>query len=140
MDAKIDPALHRYMQGLLENRHTVWESFYASGGYAMYPTTVFGFLLVLAACGYAFQPEKRFIPVVVAAGILTIASGMCGTFMGLMTVFTYVQSVEPALAAKAATVGSARVFANALFAFALVLAAGLAMLAGALRQALRRVA
>ena len=138
MKPRIDPALHDYMQGLLENRHTVWQSFYESGGYGMYPTTVFGFVLVLSACAYCLRPEQRFLPLLTTAGVLTVASGILGTFVGLMTVFTYVQSIEPELAAKAAAVGSARAFANIVFALVLVLLAGVATLTGVLRQALRR--
>jgi hypothetical protein len=137
MDPKVSPALHNYMQELVANRHSVWDNFYQSGGYGMYPTTVFGFVLVLAACIYSFRLEQRFIPVVVTTGILTVASGILGTFTGLMVVFTYVQHVEPGDAAKVAVVGAAQAFANIVFALLLTILGGLATLGGVLRQALR---
>jgi hypothetical protein len=61
----------------------VWDKLYESGGWGMYPTTFFGFLLVLTACLYMFRPERRFLPVVLTTGFLTANSG---TWFGSFTV------------------------------------------------------
>lgn len=135
MDRKPDAALHAYMQELVNNQRPVWESFFDSGGSFMYPTTVFGFLLVLTACLYAIRLQRRLIPIVVATGSLTVASGFMGTFVGLVTVFGYVQFVEPALAAKVAIVGAAQAITNAVFGLLLAIAGGLATLVGLAREA-----
>jgi hypothetical protein len=137
MRNQVDPALHKYMQELVNNERSVWDGFYSSGGWGMYPTTLFGFILVLAACLYLLRPERRFLPVVMASAGLTVASGMLATFTGLMVVFTYVQVVEPAIAPKVAIVGAAQVLTNMVFAMLLLILGGLATLGGVVRRALR---
>jgi hypothetical protein len=138
MTTKADPTSPNYMQVILEHQSSVWDDFYYSGGYGMYPTTVFGFVLVLTAVLYCLRPEKRILPVVVTTGVLTMASGIMGTFTGLMVVFTYVKYVAAADAARVAAIGASQAFANIVFALVLVILAGLALLAGMVRQALRR--
>ena len=141
MHEKPDPAMANYMEALVKHgHHSVWDNFYEAGGYGMYPTTLFGFILVLAACLYCLRPEKRFFAVAVTSGVLTVASGILGTFTGLMVVFTYVRYVEPADAAQVAVVGSAQAFANIVFALVLAILAGMVMLGGVIRQHLRRAA
>ena len=133
----MNPDAPNYMKVISEHQPSVWEGFYHSGGYGMYPTTLFGFLLVLAAALYCFRPEKRLLPVVMTTGVLTIASGVLGTFTGLIVVFTYAKYVAAADVARVAAIGCAQAFSNIVFALVIVLVAGLAVLASELRQALR---
>jgi hypothetical protein len=134
MDWNVDPEIHRRVQ------ETVWDNFFESGGYGMYPTALFGFVLVLLACLYAFRPEARFLPVVVAMGFMTMAWGLMGMVTGLMHVFRYVQYVGPDDAVKVAALGCAEAVVNVLFAVMLVIFAGLATLVGLSRRALRPAA
>jgi hypothetical protein len=131
MDWNVDPEVVRKVQ------ETVWDNFYESGGWGMYPTTLFGFVLVLLACLYAFRPEPRYLAVVVATGFLTMAWGLSGMVTGLMHVFRYVQYVGPDDAVKVAALGCAESVTNVLFAVLLVIVAGLATLVGLVRRALR---
>lgn len=43
----------------------MWADFYQNGGWGMYPTTVFGFVLILSAVLLVLRPERRWVPVVV---------------------------------------------------------------------------
>ena len=36
--------------------------FFMAGGWGMYPTTLFGLLLLAAGIAYAALPERRFVP------------------------------------------------------------------------------
>jgi hypothetical protein len=131
MDWKVDPTI------VSRVRETVWDDFYENGGYGMYPTTLFGFVLVLTACLYLLRPQRRFVPIIVTSGCLTMASGVLGTATALMHVFRYVQYVDAADAVKVATLGGAEAITNLVLATVLVVLAGLAMLAGVLRTTFR---
>ncbi len=115
-----------------------WDNFYEVGGWGMYPTTFFGFLLLLSACIYMFRPERRFLPVVVTTGILTFSAGLVATFSGLKIGFTYVQYVDPGKAAQVAALAVAHASSNIVFALILVILGGMATLKGIIRQTLRR--
>jgi hypothetical protein len=54
------------------------------GGVGMYPTLVFGLLMMAAALAYARRPEARFIPLQISLGIMTLAGGSLGFIGGLM--------------------------------------------------------
>ena len=54
------------------------------GGFGMYPTTVFGLLLLAATVRYAVSPSARLVPLQVSLGILTMASGGLGFVTGLI--------------------------------------------------------
>jgi hypothetical protein len=57
---------------------------FRNGGFGMYPTTIFGLLLVAATIRYALSPERRLVPLQLSLGILTMASGALGFVMGLI--------------------------------------------------------
>ena len=59
------------------------------GGWGMYPTSVFGFLLIGAGLLYFFRPEARFIPLVVCTGVLTLAAGVLGAWLGISLTLHY---------------------------------------------------
>jgi len=54
------------------------------GGFGMYPTTLFGLLLLAATIRYALTPSPRFVPLLISLGILTMASGGLGFVAGLI--------------------------------------------------------
>lgn len=134
MDFKVDPVI------VSRVRATVWDNFFENGGYGMYPTMLFGFVLVLSACLYGLRPQARIVPVVVTTGCLTVASGLMGTATGLMHVFRYVQYVSADDAVKVAAMGCAEAINNIVLALVLAVVAGMIMLAGVVRTALRPAA
>lgn len=67
--------------------------FFSEGGFGMYPTLVFGFLLMASAVLSLRQPERRWLTFVL--GALTVASGVLGTSMGLINTMKYVAKTTP---------------------------------------------
>lgn len=132
MDFKVDPVVRKQVLD------TVWDDFYYNGGYGMYPTTLFGFVLVLAACLHFFRPEGRYLPIVVTTACLTVAWGVLGTLTALMVVFRFVQHVDAADQLRVAILGCAEAINNLVLGLLLAMAGGLVTLAGVVRQALRR--
>jgi hypothetical protein len=64
------------------------------GGFGMYPTLVFGLLLLGVAVRYAIEPSKRFVPLLAALGVLSISSGTLGFVTGV------IKSIQGMQAAK----------------------------------------
>lgn len=54
------------------------------GGWGMYPTSIFGLLLIAASIRYAMSPERRFVPLQVSLGIMTLTSGGLGFVTGMI--------------------------------------------------------
>ena len=63
------------------------------GGWGMFPTAIFGVLLVAAAIRYAVTPERRFVPLQVSLGILTLSAGGLGFVTGLIKSFMAMEGV-----------------------------------------------
>lgn len=64
------------------------------GGWGMYPTLVFGVLMLIAAVRYAIKPESRLVPLQVSLGILTLLSGSLGFVTGLIATFSAMGEVD----------------------------------------------
>jgi hypothetical protein len=103
----------------------------------MYPTTLFGFLLVASAFLYLFRPETRYAPIVFCAGFLTLGSGILGTVTGLVATCRYLDKVPPVDQFKIAALGCAESLNNMSLALIITLVAALPTLAGLVR-AVRR--
>ncbi len=58
---------------------------FRDGGWGMFPTLVFGVLLLAVAVKYAVTPEKRLVPLLTGLGVLTLATGALGFVTGLIT-------------------------------------------------------
>jgi hypothetical protein len=69
---------------------------FISGGFGMFPTAVFGLLMVGASVLYAWRPEKRFVPMQISLGILTLASGSCGLVVGAIKSLRALPDAPPA--------------------------------------------
>jgi hypothetical protein len=65
------------------------------GGWGMYPTLLFGVLLLAASVRYAVKPERRFIPLQISLGILTLAAGSLGFVTGLIKSTLALSEVKP---------------------------------------------
>jgi hypothetical protein len=57
--------------------------FFVLGGWGMWPTLLFGALMIAAGIRYATRPEKRFVPLLISLGVMTVVSGSLGFATGL---------------------------------------------------------
>ncbi len=115
----------------------MWATFFRDGGWGMYPTTVFGFLLVAAGVLCLLRPERRFVPLVLCLGALTLSAGMLGTSVGVVTTFHYLPRVaEVDQRFTIAALGCAESLNNLVLALILVTLTGLLGALAALRAAL----
>src|SRR5262245_61275263 len=57
---------------------------FQEGGWGMYPTLLFGLVMLSVAIKYAVNPAKRFVPLLVALGVLTLSSGVLGFVTGVI--------------------------------------------------------
>ena len=132
MDFKVDAA------ALAHVRETFWDNFYAAGGFGMYPTTFWGFLLLLYAGLYFLRPQLRFLRAVAILAFMTLANGALGTITGCMMAFRYAATVEPELAARSASYGAAESLHVVALALMLVIVGGIITGAGSWREARQR--
>jgi len=65
---------------------------YHQGGWGMYPTTFFGFVLIAAAVRYLRNPERRRTLLLKHLNVLVALSGMLGFFTGVIKTFTNLPS------------------------------------------------
>ena len=70
------------------------EAFYM-GGWGMYPTAFFGLLMLGVSIRYALQPERRFLPLQISLGLVTLFSGALGFVTGLIASFSHLGEVPP---------------------------------------------
>jgi hypothetical protein len=100
----------------------------------MFPTLAFGLLMLFVAARYALRPERRFVPLLLGLGTVTLASGALGFVTGLMATFRYVGGVAPS-ERYVALIGIGESLANVAFALVFVVLAALAASVGAWRIA-----
>lgn len=120
-------------------RETLWDNFWTQGGFGMYPTTFWGFLLLLYAGLYFLRPQERFLRAVAILACMTLATGALGTAIGFMTAFRYAATVASELAARSACYGAAMSIHVVVLALLLVIVSGIITGAGSWRQARQRV-
>jgi len=110
----------------------MWSNFFESGGFGMYPTAIFGFVLVAAGILLVLRPERRFVNLVVSLGAATLGSGVLSTSVGIVNTLHYLRKVPPAEQFKIFAIGCAESFHNVVLALILVvLTAMLASIAAA---------
>ncbi|HEU0029419.1 MAG TPA: hypothetical protein VFQ53_02215 [Kofleriaceae bacterium] len=71
----------------------MWENFFNAGGWGMYPTSVLGFITLVAIVLHALRPEPRYGRVISAFGIATFTSGLLGTCVGIAKTVHYLDQV-----------------------------------------------
>ncbi len=61
----------------------MWANFFRDGGWGMYPTSLFGFVLVAASVLLVLRPERRYVRLVASLGALTlgVAETMTATYI-----------------------------------------------------------
>jgi hypothetical protein len=107
--------------------------FFKAGGFGMYPTLVFGFLLVACSILFMVRPEPRYLASLVGLGATTFCAGLLGTCSGVMNTFRYLDQVPAENRFMVATAGveeSLHVMVLALF---LLVIAGLFVSIGSVR-------
>ncbi len=113
----------------------MWTTFFHDGGWGMYPTTLFGALLVTAAALYLLRPERRFAGVVLGLGVATLGAGLLGTATGIIASCRYLLRAPLDQRFTLAALGTAESLNNLVLALILVVLASLIATAGALRAA-----
>ena len=68
---------------------------FRDGGFGMFPTLVFGLMMLLVAVRYATKPEQRMIPLVTSLGLLTLLAGAFGFVIGIITTMKAVAQAAP---------------------------------------------
>jgi ABC-type lipoprotein release transport system permease subunit len=108
----------------------MWTSFFRDGGFGMYPTSLFGFLLVASGILLVLRPERRYVSLVIALGLVTLGSGVLSSVVGIVNTFRYVAKVAAAEQVRIAVLGCAESMNNVVLALILgVLTALLASIA-----------
>ena len=74
----------------------MWQNFYGAGGFGMYPTSLFGFALVAVSMLFAFRPSEKLARVTRVLGMLTLASGLLGSAVGICNASRYISQVPAA--------------------------------------------
>lgn len=112
---------------------------FREGGFPMIPTALIGLLLVAASIRYAITPERRYVPLQLSLGIMTLASGGLGFVMGVMKSVQYLSNV-PASDRWIWAVGVGESLNNLALSFAMITLAALAASVGSARIARRTTA
>lgn len=68
---------------------------FSEGGWTMYPTMLFGLLTLCVSALIAARPERRFVPLLVSLGSLSLFSGFLGTMWGLTGMVKAFENAAP---------------------------------------------
>ncbi len=79
---------------------------FRDGGLGMYPTLVFGLVLLVVAGRYATRPERRYVPLLVALNLLTLSAGALGFVSGVITTSRQLEALEPGRCSSSRSWGS----------------------------------
>jgi hypothetical protein len=103
----------------------------------MYPTALFGVLLIAAGVAYAVFPERRFVPLLVSMGVVVFGAGVLGTVTGFTTTFRYIEKVPAEQQDTITLLGISESLNNLILAFIFIVLATLIASVGALRLGLK---
>ncbi|MBK9001107.1 MAG: hypothetical protein IPM35_35745 [Myxococcales bacterium] len=106
---------------------------FRQGGWGMYPTAVFGVLLLLIAARYAVRPEARWLPLQIALGVLTLLTGSFGFVVGLIVTTAHLHEVPQGQVPLIGAIGFGESLHNVALALVLLVLAALCTSFGALR-------
>jgi hypothetical protein len=103
------------------------------GGPGMIPTAIFGVLLVAAAVKYALSPEKRWVPLMLSLGLMTLFAGSLGFVTGMIKSCSAIGTAPPD-ERYVTVIGLGESLHNIALALVLCLLAAMATAVGALRN------
>lgn len=112
----------------------MWSNFFTAGGWGMYPTMLFGFLLLATTVLHALRPEPRFQRLTGSLGIATIAAGLLGTVVGICNSAHYIDQVPPADQFMTFVTGCEESLHNLVLALIIIVLSALVAAASAVRR------
>src|SRR5262249_51774994 len=112
----------------------MWSNFFTAGGWGMYPTMLFGFLLLATTVLHALRPEPRFQRLTGTLGVMTFVSGLLGSIVGICNSAHYLEQVPPADQLKVFALGCEESLHNLVLALIIIQLAALVAAAGTLRR------
>jgi len=112
----------------------MWSNFFAAGGWGMYPTMIFGFFLLATTVLHALRPEPRFQRLTGSLGVITFASGLLGTIVGICRSAHYLDQVPPQDQLKTFALGSEESLHNLVLALIIVILAALIAAGSSVRR------
>lgn len=104
------------------------------GGWGMYPTMLFGVLMIAASIRYAVRPERRMVPLQISLGLITLFAGVLGCITGVIKSLTALDAL-PADRHWIWIIGLGEALNCVALAFSLLIVAALAASVGAFRLA-----
>jgi len=110
------------------------------GGWGMYPTTLFGIVLVLAAARFAIGPDARRMAVVRGLAFLTFLSGCLGFVTGTIRTFTSLGGLDTKDAPAVALIGVGESLTNVGLSLVVLVLAWIAVTIGRSRSATAELA
>lgn len=112
----------------------MWSNFFAAGGWGMYPTMLFGFLLLATTVLDALRPEPRFQRLTGALGVATFASSLLGTAVGICNSALYLDKVPPADQLKTFALGCQESLHNLVLGLIIIVLAALITAGSSVRR------
>jgi hypothetical protein len=107
--------------------------FFIAGGFGMYPTLVFGFLLVACSILFMFRPEPRYLASLVGLGAITSGAGLLGFCSGVRNTLSYLKNVPAEERFMAIALGTEESLHCLVLALILVVIAGIFVSIGTVR-------
>lgn len=114
--------------------------FFGEGGWTMYPTALFGLMAVASSLLLAVRPERRFVPLVISLGCLTLLSGFVGTMWGMTGVVKAAANAAPENMKEIVTACAIQALSSLRLASVLVVFTAMGAVSGAFRVAISRPA
>jgi hypothetical protein len=103
------------------------------GGWAMYPTTLFGLVTIVAAFGYAMRAEPQRLAVIRGLSLLTLLSGVLGFVTGCIKAYTAAAGADPKELPSYVIGGTGEALSNVSLALSMLIVAWILTTIGAAR-------
>jgi hypothetical protein len=110
------------------------KDFYLAGGYAMFPVSAIGFLLVVASVLYALRPGPKYQRLSIVLGITTFTMGLLGSASGICLSTHYIHQVATEKQLGILAMGIDESLHNIVLALIFVVLASLISAVGAFRD------
>ncbi len=116
----------------------MWKNFFPAGGFGMYPTLIFGFVLIALAILSLVRGADGYHRQVRWFAALTVASGVLGTVTGLASTVHYAKTVPAADELMTLAMGTEESLHNLVLAMILFVLGGLLAAIATMRSARAR--